>query len=290
VTGQQERTQRRATRRIAVAFVVATLAAVAFVAVYVAGGQVQLEGLTLAVAFAALGYGFAAWARYLLPDGDYVEEHEPFRSPPEARESFMREVSETGPGGFPPLLRRTLGVAVLTLAAAALVPLRSLLVRGPRPAEALDSTAWGPGVRVVTVTGERLRPEDLEEGTVVTVYPEGFSDVTSNSDFVTLLLRVDPRRLRLPEGREDWAVTGIVAYSKLCTHAGCPVGLFEQETQQLLCPCHQSVFDVLRGAVPVAGPAARALPQLPLEVGPDGYLQAAGDFSGLVGPTWSRPL
>jgi ubiquinol-cytochrome c reductase iron-sulfur subunit len=88
------------------------------------------------------------------------------------------------------------------------------------------------------------------------------------------------------EGRSDWAPEGCLAYSKICTHAGCPVGLYRAEAGELLCPCHQSTFDVYTGAVPVFGPAARPLPQLPLDVNEEGYLVAQGDFSAPVGPSF----
>ncbi|HYZ98784.1 MAG TPA: Rieske 2Fe-2S domain-containing protein, partial [Acidimicrobiales bacterium] len=141
--------------------------------------------------------------------------------------------------------------------------------------------------RVVSEDGSLLRPEDLAPDGVVTVWPEGHTD---DADAPTLLIRTRPDQdFRPKAGREDWTVDGIVAYSKLCTHVGCPVGLYQAESGLLLCPCHQSTFDVLRGAKPVFGPAARSLPQLPLAVDDEGFLVAAGDFSGPVGAGfWDR--
>jgi ubiquinol-cytochrome c reductase iron-sulfur subunit len=122
---------------------------------------------------------------------------------------------------------------------------------------------------------------------VVTVYPEGFVGSPVSQ---TLLIRVEPASLELPPGRLAWAPDGVVAFSKICTHAGCPVGLYVASTHQLLCPCHQSTFDVLRGATPVFGPASRPLPQLPLDAGADGVLRARADFQEPVGPGfWDRP-
>jgi ubiquinol-cytochrome c reductase iron-sulfur subunit len=126
----------------------------------------------------------------------------------------------------------------------------------------------------------------LEQGAVLTVFPEG--NVTDyNSQ--TLLIRVDPAGLRARPGRQDWSPQGHVAYSKICTHVGCPVGLYRETTHDLLCPCHQSTFDVLDGARPVSGPATRSLPQLPLAVDEAGYLIAQRDYTEPVGPGfWDR--
>jgi ubiquinol-cytochrome c reductase iron-sulfur subunit len=115
------------------------------------------------------------------------------------------------------------------------------------------------------------------------VLPEG---EVGHADSQTLIIRVRPEDLQLAADRRDWAPDGVVAYSKICTHAGCPVGLYRAQAHELLCPCHQSTFDVLRGAVPVFGPAARPLPQLPLEVDDEGYLVARGDFPEPVGPSF----
>jgi ubiquinol-cytochrome c reductase iron-sulfur subunit len=101
-------------------------------------------------------------------------------------------------------------------------------------------------------------------------------------------MRVEPGLIVPLPGRETWTPDGYVVYSKICTHAGCPVGLYQRETQQLLCPCHQSSFDVLHHAKPVFGPAAAPLPQLPIELGADGFLRATGDFSEPVGPSFWR--
>jgi ubiquinol-cytochrome c reductase iron-sulfur subunit len=142
-------------------------------------------------------------------------------------------------------------------------------------------------VRVVREDGEPVRPDDLPVDGVLTVFPEGHVDA---GDGPTLLIRTRRgREFRTRDGREGWTVDGIVAYSKLCTHVGCPVGLYQSEEGLLLCPCHQSTFDVYDGARPVFGPAARSLPQLPLDVDDDGYLVATGDFSDPVGPGfWDR--
>jgi ubiquinol-cytochrome c reductase iron-sulfur subunit len=139
----------------------------------------------------------------------------------------------------------------------------------------------------VTIEGRPVRPGDLEVDGVVTVWPE---DERGEADSPTLLIRLRAGQdFRPLPGRRDWMVADVVAYSKLCTHTGCPVGLYQAESALLLCPCHQSTFDVLDGARPVFGPAARRLPQLPLGLDDDGFLVAGGDFSAPVGPGfWDR--
>jgi ubiquinol-cytochrome c reductase iron-sulfur subunit len=132
-----------------------------------------------------------------------------------------------------------------------------------------------------------VRPDDLETGGFITVWPEGNTDA---ADSPTLLIRFDEDDEFEPKGgREDWTVDNVVAYSKLCTHTGCPVGLYQTQSGLLLCPCHQSTFDVMRWATPIFGPAARPLPQLPLGLDGEGYIVATGDFSDPVGPGfWDR--
>ncbi len=136
---------------------------------------------------------------------------------------------------------------------------------------------------MVNESGEVVRAADVPDDGLLTVFPEG---AVGAADAQTVLVRVDAALLHLPPGRESWAPDGLLAYSKVCSHAGCPVGLYEADRHELLCPCHQSSFDVLRGALPVAGPAAWSLPQLALVVDADGSLRATGDFSAPVGPGW----
>ncbi len=139
----------------------------------------------------------------------------------------------------------------------------------------------------MTEDGNPVKPSDLSVDGVITVWPEGYVDAP---DAPTLLIHYrDDQDFRPVPGRGDWTVDDIVAYSKLCTHVGCPVGLYQADSGLLLCPCHQSTFAVLDGARPIFGPAARPLPQLPLGVNDQGELIARGDFSGPVGPGfWDR--
>jgi len=131
-----------------------------------------------------------------------------------------------------------------------------------------------------------VRVRTLEVGGVLTVFPQGHLE---REDSQTLLIRVSDEKVVTRKGREDWAPEGYVAYSKVCTHAGCPVGLYQQDVKRLLCPCHQSSFDAIDGARPVFGPATRSLPQLPLMVDDDGFLRARDDYNEPVGPGfWDR--
>ncbi|MGW4589750.1 ubiquinol-cytochrome c reductase iron-sulfur subunit [Amycolatopsis thermoflava] len=282
----QQRDPRGSEHAIAAALLVACLGGAGFAAVYVLGGQTQLEGVTLGVAFAGLAAGLALWAKRLVPSGRHVEEHEGFSS----GEADQYAVTSRITGLARPRRRGLvglLGLAIGTIALAALFPLRSLMrLRGTNPSQALATSSWRPGLRLVTPEGEPVRAEDISSDTMRIVYPEGHPKAADSPAF---LVRLDPARVP-PESARPGQLDGVVAHSLLCTHAGCAVSLYEQTTGQVLCPCHQSVFDLLHGGKPVAGPAGRALPSLPVRVGADGYLYATGDFTSPPGPGyWSRP-
>jgi ubiquinol-cytochrome c reductase iron-sulfur subunit len=273
-------------RRAAAAFLVAAAGGVGFAWGYVVDGPVAWLGGALALAFAGLAYGFAAWVP-LLPQGPYVEKRESM-TPPRHEQDVLAQDLGAADGAIvsAPFPRRALTFALGVLGLAALFPLRSLYPqRRVQPQVALKHTPWAAGVAVVRHDGTRVRPGDLELGTALTVFPEG---ATEAADAGVLLLRVPPAELRFPPDRMAWTVDGIVGYSKICTHAGCPVGLFAQGAGELLCPCHQSVFDVYDLAKPRYGPAARALPQLPLGLAADGTLVAQGDFPTPPGPGYWR--
>lgn len=271
---------RRAARWIAALLVVATLAAVGFVAVYWVGGQPQAEGALLGAALVASGLALALWARHLLPSEPYVEERPPLDEGPAESAALVADLERDHELGRRPFLIRLAALAGAALGGAILVPLRSL---GPRPSKAALRTGWHGGRRATTADGRPVRVEDVPVGGLVTVFPEGSVDAAQGQ---AVLIRVAPDELRLPPERRSWAPGGLVAYSKVCTHAGCPVGLYQADSQTLLCPCHQSVFDVLDGARPVTGPAAWPLPQLPLTIDDDGTVRSSGDFSDPVGPGW----
>jgi len=282
---ETRRRERAAARRVAGAFGISALGAAGFATVYATGGQTQLEGISLAVAFAGLAFGLGTWARRLLPTGGYVEEHEPFDSPNAERR--LAAVALSGPES--PVRRRgllaSLMLALVTLGGALLFPLRSLLpFDRARPAHALRTTPWAAGVRLVREDNSPVRPADVPADTVLGVFPEGHVET---GDAPAFAVRLDPARFTTPPPGGD--VGGIVVYSLLCTHTGCPVRIYLRGTARMLCPCHQSNFDLLAAARPVAGPAARALPGLPIAVDGDGFLAATGDFTSPPGPGfWSR--
>jgi quinol---cytochrome c reductase iron-sulfur subunit len=287
MSDQDRRHIRRAERTIAVAFAVSALGAVGFAVVYALGGQTQLEGAALGLSFAGLAAGLGLWARRLLPVGGQVEEHPGFASPELASDALADRLAELDRPWRRAVLVRLLGLTAGTVGLALLFPLRSLLAPGAsQPTHALRHTPWrSGGLRLVSSDGRPVRVNEVTPDAMLTVYPEGHAGA---GDAPAFLVRLDPARftVRPPAG----AVAGIVAYSLLCTHAGCPVGQYEQGTGQMSCPCHQSVFDLLAGARPIAGPAGRPLPGLPITVDTDGYLRATGDFTAPPGAGfWSRP-
>jgi ubiquinol-cytochrome c reductase iron-sulfur subunit len=273
---------RRPERPVALALGLSTLAAAGLVVVYWRGGQPQAEGALLFVALAGLGLGLMLWAKGLMT---HIPDETQARHLHRPAEPELASVADTVGAGVEEIRRRRFLSRMLMAAAgalgiAALFPIRSL---GEAPGSTLESTAWRAGARLVTVDGTVMTVGSLEEDSFATVFPE---DAPGSSDAQAVLIRVSPDRLQLPPDRLAGAPQGYVAYSKLCTHAGCPLGLYLAATQELRCPCHQSTFDVLRGARPVYGPAPKPLPQLPLEVDPDGTLRATGDFTEPVGPSW----
>lgn len=274
-----------ATIAASAAFVVSTLAAIGLVIVYLQGGQPQLEGLLLALTTGGIGVGIVLWAKHEIGEEEVEEERGELASTEEEIAAFSADFA----AGEETLGRRRvlivlLGAAVAALGAALLLPIRSL---GPSPGRGLKQTAHRGGGRLVTRDGEPVVADDIPVDGVLTVWPEG-NERAADSPTLLIRLRAD-HDFEPVEGREDWAVDNLVAYSKLCTHTGCPVGLYQSEAALLLCPCHQSTFDVLKGAEPIFGPAARPLPQLPLAIDEDGIVVARGDFSDPVGPGfWDR--
>jgi ubiquinol-cytochrome c reductase iron-sulfur subunit len=269
-------------RAAPLALVASTLAALGLAVVYIAGGDPQAEGALLAVSLGGIGIALGIWGRELGSGHSDVDERPVLRSTRGSRvefdESLGRGESELGRRKA---LVRLFALAGAALGAAALFPLRSL---GPTPGDALRRTSWRPGSRA-TVDGNPVRARDLAVGTVLTVFPDG----DDREDSATLLIRVEPDQLDLSPERAAWAPEGLVAYSKICTHVGCPVGLYRESNHELLCPCHQSTFDVLRGAEPVFGPATRSLPQLPIEIDADGFVVAISDYTEPIGPSfWNR--
>jgi ubiquinol-cytochrome c reductase iron-sulfur subunit len=249
---------------------------------YVIGG-----GLT--VALLALGAGFCLWAKKLLPHGMAVQKRGPHHSPEEeqlaSEETFFAGVTQMGLGSRK-MLRRSLLGALALLPVPAVLLLRDL---GPLPHSRLRHTGWKKGSRLVDVeTKLPIKLGDIEVGGIATVMPEGFGNVEDHALAPTILIRFAPGEIRSKK-EVAWGADNHVAYSKICSHAGCPISLYEQQTHHLLCPCHQSTFDMADDANVIFGPAARRLPQLKIQVDGDGYFVAQGDYSQPVGPSfWER--
>ncbi len=266
---------RRVERAIGVAFLVAAIAGVALLGLYLNGGQTQLEAVLLAICLGGIGIGITAWSHWLLSGTERVEARHSLASPADAAAGSNDETASITRRTF---LLRSLAAAFTGLGAALAIPALSL---GPAPGRTLFQTAWKPGSRVVGIDGLPVNIDSLPVDGVLTVFPEGS---VGSADAQTLLIRVADGLLQLPPDRMALAPQGCVAYSKLCTHAGCPVGLYRAAEHKLICPCHQSTFDVLDGATPTFGPAARPLPQLPIQLAADGTFVALGDFPEPVGP------
>lgn len=307
------RAEKRAERQVAGLFGFASIMVVAFIAAFVIFGispdddglvdigDVQVSnfalGLTLGLALLCIGAAAIHWSRTIMTSPEIVAQRHELRSDDATREAVVSDweegVKETGFG------RRTL-IRNSMLGALALLPLPAVLLLrdlGPLPGNAKAHTIWDADVRVLTdVTFQPLRPEDLQLGALVNAMPETFEDlpevgperINARAKVPIILVRMDPADIKTDD-RSDWQVDGILAYSKICTHVGCPISLYEQTTHHLLCPCHQSTFDLSDNGRVVFGPANRALPQLPLKVTEDGYLAARSDFTEPVGPSyWER--
>ncbi len=257
--------------------------------------------LGISIAFALLGIGIAAvhWAKALMSDHEVIDERHPLESSAEDREAAVAELAAGVKDSN--IERRTLlkGSVVTALALFPLtiaVPLVAN-VGSDWDVSKFRKTLWKKGVRLTTdPNGRPVKAADVTVGSVVHIIPEATEEerqshhwITEKAKAVVLLVRLDPKDLKESEERKSWSYDGIVAYSKICTHVGCPVALYEQQTHHLLCPCHQSTFDVADGAKVVFGPAKRPLPQLPIAVDDEGYLVAQDDFNEPIGPSyWER--
>lgn len=269
-------------RLATLAFITSTLASLGLALVYILGGQAQLEGVLLGVGLGGLAIGLIAWAQHLMPNGPFVQARKVTLGHPEELVAVEEEVEEhvIGRRRF---LGRLVALALGAFGIAAVFPIRSL---GTSPGRALFHTSWRKGSRAVTGAGMPIRPDDIPVDGVLTVFPDG---AVGTEDSQTLLIKLPPGDYKALPGREDWAPGDVVAYSKICTHAGCPVGLYRADSKELYCPCHQSVFEVLDGAKPNSGPATTPLPQLPLALDNEGYLVAQSDYTVPVGPGfWNR--
>jgi len=277
-------------RRIAVLFLAGMLLEVGFGWSYWVNSPSWILGATLGGGLSLMGIGLIAWGKYLMPRGPFVEERHDLASTSDERDAFAGAIIERGASVVKrrKVLGGLLGGGLGVFSVTALFPLiRSL---GPLPKGSLFHTDWRKGSYAVDITGHRIHVDDLSIGSIVTVFPEGLQE-TNNGQAVdqTVLIRISNENFVTQKGRETWGPQGYLAYSKLCSHLGCPVGLYEQQLKMLVCPCHQSMFDVTNGAIPNFGPAPRPLPQLPIYVDAAGYIRAQSDFIEPVGPGfWER--
>lgn len=286
---------RRAEMRVALCWTVTALASIALCVVYQTGASNELAGLCWGLAFGGLGIGLILWARDLLPGNDVIASRGNHEVSPEGdriavAESFGRGTDAIARRPF--LLKVLLPVGGVFGLATLYGPIASL---GPREHTDLYKTKWARFTRAVTEDGSPIRPTDLPIDGILTVFPEGNIDDALSP---TLLLNVGTEKFNVQPHRVGWnldlgAGGNIVAFSKICTHAGCPASLYNVETKQLICPCHQSTFDVLLDCKPVFGPAPRSLAQLALAVDDDGYIVSQSDYTrqggGPVGPGfWNR--
>lgn len=301
--------EQRAERQVAILFLISALGTLLFIFAYYfiaedvfiflpilgnTNAHQLFLGLGLAMALFFIGAAAIHWAKTLMPDEEVIAMRHTLRSDDEDRESFVATVKErSGAAGLGrrSLIKRSMGLSLGLIGLSPLVLLRDL---GPLPGNDLTKTSWKAGTRLVTDPGDRLiRPEDLEVGAVAQVLPQHFgeeqrhlSDIAKDA---VLLIRIRPEEFRLSAERLSWTYDGIIAFSKICSHMGCAVALYEQNTKHLLCPCHQSTFDVPQAAKVLFGPAARPLPQLAITVDSEGYLIAQKPFTEPVGPSfWER--
>jgi ubiquinol-cytochrome c reductase iron-sulfur subunit len=274
----------RAYRAAVVSFVVAIVGGIAAAIGYGTENTGDLLGLGLAVSLFAIGFGLVCWAKYLDFDEHVVQEREPLVLAPETAAELHEELGSTlGVLGRRKLLVGLLGGSFLSMFVGFVGPIGSL---GPKPRGERARTAWRAGSRLVTAEGSPIELTGTTYDQLVTVFPEGH---IGDDDAQVVLLRLPPELLS-ERTVERGALEGWVAYSKICTHAGCSVGLFGVDNRppdtlrQLVCPCHQSIFDPVDSARPVGGPATRSLPQLGLDVDGDGFLVARAPFDRVVGP------
>jgi ubiquinol-cytochrome c reductase iron-sulfur subunit len=304
-----ERAAKRSERVVAFLFVLSMLATVAFIASFVAFpvdkfvyiwplGHISILnfslGVTLGIALFCIGAGAVHWARTLMSDEEMADDRHPISASPEVKAKVLADfaagAAESG-FGRRKLVRTTMFGALALVPLAGVVLLRDL---GPLPEKKLRSTLWKNGKQLINMnTLEPLRPEDVVVGSLTFAMPEGLEEDSEQfqkeiAKAALMIVRIQPDDIK--DKRElEWSHEGIVAYSKICTHVGCPISLYEQQTHHVLCPCHQSTFDLSDGARVIFGPAGHALPQLRIGVNGEGNLEALGDFEEPVGPAfWER--
>ncbi|WP_149202917.1 ubiquinol-cytochrome c reductase iron-sulfur subunit [Actinotalea subterranea] len=297
---------KRSERQVVAMFGLSVLGTVGFLVAYFvvpADGTVEgvrlsnlLLGLGLFLAMFSIGIAAVHWAKTLMSDHERVEARHPQRSDAATREAAVAVLQE---GAKDSGIGRRGVLKGAVVSAVALAPLSIAVpligeVGGDWNVSKFRHTVWTKGRKLARdPNGTPIKASEVTVGSVFHVIPEGLEEeehwIEEKAKAVVLMVRLDPAVLKEAPERKDWSYEGIVAYSKICTHVGCPVALYEQQTHHLLCPCHQSTFDMADGAKVVFGPANRALPQLPITVDDEGYLVAQSDFHEPIGPSyWER--
>ncbi|WP_312718790.1 Rieske 2Fe-2S domain-containing protein [Mobilicoccus sp.] len=315
---------KRAERQVLALFTVSVIGSIGFIVAYLTLDMTTMVyvpvfgrisplhtalGVCLALSLLGIGLGAVHWAKTLMPDTEEIEERHPTGSSPETRAELMDTLDEGRRSSQ--LARRPMigALGATALGLFALPPLFPIVGGlGHLPRREMHHTFWQTGMRLMRDPQMTpIRADEVHRGAVFHVLPEGIDSpakqakegehfehdedlslLQRKAKAAVLLVRLDPEAFKSDKAR-DWGYEGIVAYNKICTHAGCPVGLYEQQTHHLLCPCHQSTFDVTQDCKVVFGPAKRPLPQLKITVDDEGYLVAAQPFMEPVGPSfWSR--
>ncbi|MEJ3745281.1 Rieske 2Fe-2S domain-containing protein [Actinomycetes bacterium KLBMP 9797] len=311
------RAERRMVRIVSLFFLLTGAAATAFLVVYIwwpwqyeMGSNASklytpLLGVCLGVALLGIGFGILTWGKKLLPREVAIQDRHDGGSPSDERKITGQTLIFVGEElGLK--RRKALGLAALAglapVGAVAAAPLIGGLIKSPTKDAILFHTGWDPEhnggqpVRVTREDGTPIRPEEVSVGGQLTVFPGIPGGATNeHADSPTLLIHLradDAEQTRSTlKGINQGSMWGnFVAYSKICTHAGCPASLYEQQTNRLLCPCHQSQFLITDNARPIFGPASRSLPMLPITVDNEGFFVATSDYKVAVGPAfWERP-
>ncbi|MCW3842398.1 Rieske 2Fe-2S domain-containing protein [Micromonospora yasonensis] len=308
--------ERRLARTIALFFLLTGAAATAFLVIYIwwpwqwepgRGGDkwyTPLLGVTLGIALLGIGFGILTWGKKLLAKEVSIQDRHDQPSSAEDRriagETMLFLADEMGIRRRP-LLGVSLVAGLLPVGAVVAAPLIGGLITNPHKNNQMFTTGFKPQdgkkIRLIREDGRPIRPADVSVGGQLTVFP-GIDGGVSNrhADSPTLLIHLredDAQKSRAANAREghgDYMWGNFAAFSKICTHAGCPASLYEQQTNRLLCPCHQSQFLITDNAKPVFGPASRRLPQLPIEVDEEGFFVAKSDYTETIGPDfWERP-
>jgi ubiquinol-cytochrome c reductase iron-sulfur subunit len=319
--GPNSKAEKRVVRNIAFLFMLSGLAGLAFLVAYIwwpwhfkLGDTINdyytpVLGITLAISLFSLGLAILSWAKKLLPHEVSIQQRHDAPSSPDEQlitgQTMLYVVDELGVQRRP-LLKGAIALGLAPFGLAVAAPLIGGLIENPhKGAEPpLFRTGFNPvpngnqPVRLTREDGTPIRPEDVSVAGQMTVFPGipgGATNEYADSPTLLIHLREDDAAVAHKNSDNDHVNKGAmyrtyVAYSKICTHAGCPASLYEQETNRLLCPCHQSQFLITDNARPIFGPASRRLPMLPLTVDAEGYFVAASDYRETVGPDfWERP-